>query len=152
MPPFPSRPMITRHRLFAACVAAPVAVAIAVAGSARAADRTVDFNRDVQPILAKHCFTCHGPDENAREAGLRLDTQEGSREDFGGYRPIEPGSADDSELFLRITSDDPGMRMPPADKHPPLSAAEIDTLRRWIESGAEYSQHWSFRRATPPPI
>jgi hypothetical protein len=144
--------MITRHRLFAACVAALTAVAITFAGSTRAADRTVDFNRDVQPILAKHCFTCHGPDENAREAGLRLDTQEGSREDFGGYRPIEPGSADDSEVFLRISSDDPGMRMPPADKHPPLSAAEIDTIRRWIESGAEYRQHWSFRPATLPPI
>lgn len=117
-----------------------------------AAGEVPDFNREVQPILAKHCFACHGPDENAREAGLRLDTQQGSREDFGGYQPIEPGSVETSEVFARITSDDEDLRMPPSDKHPRLSDQEIDTIRRWIQSGGEYTLHWSFRKPTSPSV
>ncbi|MGB7343755.1 MAG: PSD1 and planctomycete cytochrome C domain-containing protein [Pirellulaceae bacterium] len=109
-----------------------------------AASPNVDFNRDVRPILAKHCFTCHGPDEGAREADLRLDTQAGSRDDLGGYAAVKPGSADESELIVRINSEDDDVRMPPADSHPPLSDAEIQTLKKWINEGGEYRTHWSF--------
>lgn len=96
-----------------------------------------DFNRDVRPILAKHCFTCHGPDEGAREADLRLD---------------EPGSSDVSEIMVRITSDDEDLRMPPTESHPPLAAKDIAILRQWIESGAEYRVHWSFKPTASPDV
>lgn len=113
---------------------------------------TPDFNRDVMPILAKHCLACHGPDENTREADLRLDTESGSRVDLGGYQAIEPGVSAESELMVRITTDDQDLRMPPADSHPPLSKTEIDTLRNWIDSGARYEMHWSFRPARKPAL
>jgi hypothetical protein len=105
---------------------------------------SVNFNRDVRPILAKHCFTCHGPDENAREAGLRLDTQAGSREDLGGYAAVKPTAANESEIIIRVTSDDDDLRMPPADSHPPLSDQEIQTLSQWIAAGGDYEAHWAF--------
>ena len=112
----------------------------------------VEFGKDVRPILAKHCFTCHGPDEDARAAGLRLDTAESAREDLGGYRAIVPGDADASELIERVTSDDEFLRMPPAEDHPPLSDAEIETLRGWIDAGAKYETHWAFSRPVNPEI
>ncbi len=112
----------------------------------------VEFGKDVRPILAKHCFTCHGPDEDARAAGLRLDTAESAREDLGGYQAIVPGDADASELIERVTSDDEFLRMPPAEDHPPLSDAEIETLRVWIDSGAKYETHWAFSPPANPEI
>lgn len=112
----------------------------------------VDFGSEVRPILAKHCFTCHGPDEEAREAGLRLDVRDGAVADLGGYRAVVPGDAEESEIFLRVTSDDPDMRMPPGDRHPPLAAREIETLRRWIDDGAAYQRHWAFVPPQTPPV
>ena len=112
----------------------------------------VDFGSEVRPILARHCLTCHGPDEEAREAGLRLDVRDAAVADLGGYRAVEPGDAEESEIFLRVTSDDPDMRMPPADRHPPLTESEIDTLRRWIDDGATYETHWAFVPPRTPPI
>tara|TARA_R110002049_G_scaffold4601_5_gene32416 strand:+ start:592874 stop:596008 length:3135 start_codon:yes stop_codon:yes gene_type:complete len=104
----------------------------------------IHFGRDVRPILAKHCFTCHGPDEGAREADLRLDTEAGATTDLGGYRAVQAGDPDASELFLRVTSDDDDLRMPPADSSAALSESEIETLRKWIESGGRYTEHWAF--------
>jgi hypothetical protein len=94
--------------------------------------------------MAKHCFTCHGPDAEAREADLRLDTAEGATADLGGYQAIKPHQPDQSELIKRITSKDPDDRMPPADSHAPLSDREIELLSEWIARGGEYSTHWSF--------
>ncbi len=105
------------------------------------------FGREVRPILAKHCFTCHGPDGDAREADLRLDIAAEDARDL-----LQPGDADSSEVFARVTSDDESMRMPPADSHPPLSAKEIDILKRWINSGAEYQTHWAFLPPRSPAI
>ena len=107
----------------------------------------VDYRRDVRPILARSCFKCHGPDEDAREADLRLDLQAGSRADLGGYQAIVPGSVDESELIARVTSEDADLRMPPTE---PLSAGEIETLKAWIAGGAEYVQHWAFERPKRP--
>ncbi len=104
----------------------------------------IRFGREVRPILAKHCLTCHGPDSNAREADLRLDTQQGAYADLGGYQAIKPHDIAASALITRIVSDDPDLRMPPADSHPPLSAREIEVLSAWIQSGATYQTHWSF--------
>ena len=112
----------------------------------------VDFGTEVRPILAKHCFTCHGPDEAAREAGLRLDVRDAAVADLGGYRAVMPGDAGESEIFLRVTSEDPDMRMPPGDRHPPLTEREIETLRRWIDDGATYQRHWAFVPPQTPPV
>lgn len=122
--------------------------------SAGAADEpsSVSFGRDVRPILAKHCFTCHGPDPDARQAGLRLDSAETAYEDLGGYAAIAPGDPEASELLRRVTSDDEGMRMPPAESGPPLSDAETETLRRWIAGGAAYERHWSFVPPEKPSV
>ncbi|WP_149498720.1 PSD1 and planctomycete cytochrome C domain-containing protein [Roseiconus lacunae] len=115
-------------------------------------DAPVNFNREVRPILAKHCYACHGPDEETRAADLRLDTESGSRADLGGYRAIEPGDPEESELVLRITSDDDDLRMPPADSHRPLKASEIETIRRWIADGGKYERHWAFVPPTLPKV
>ena len=104
----------------------------------------VRFGRDVRPILAKHCFACHGPDEEAREADLRLDNQQGAITDLGGYQAIAPGDAEASELIARVISEDPDLRMPPADSHPPLAKRDIEILRQWIQAGGEYETHWAF--------
>lgn len=123
------------------------AVAVALSASGGWADE-VRFNRDIRPILSENCFHCHGPDEETRAAGLRLDRPEEARE-FA----ILPGNAADSELIFRVTHEDPSMVMPPPDSERSLSEAQIELLRRWIDQGAGYEMHWSFvppRHAEPP--
>ena len=95
----------------------------------------IDFNRDVRPILSDRCFGCHGPDAaRGRRAGLRLDTEEGSRTELAsGARAIVPGDLDASEAVRRMLSDDPDEVMPPPELKRPLSAEERATLVRWIE-------------------
>lgn len=99
----------------------------------------IQFNRDVRPILSDHCFKCHGPDSASREAGLRLDR----REDAIDYGALVPGDVE-SEMLLRVFSDDEELRMPPLDAHKDLSTAQKELLRRWIAEGAEYEPHWAF--------
>ncbi|PHQ35511.1 PSD1 and planctomycete cytochrome C domain-containing protein [Rhodopirellula bahusiensis] len=112
--------------------------------SVSATDRPLSFNRDIRPILTDRCFACHGLDANTVEAGLRLDVREAAME-FGA---IVPRDAESSEMFLRITSDDDDLVMPPSELHKPLSDAEIDLVRRWINEGAPYEAHWAY---TPLP-
>ena len=107
------------------------------------------FNRDIRPILAKNCFACHGLDDDAREADLRLD----DRAIAIAAEAITPGEPDESELITRIESDDPDTKMPPPDSGHQLTAKEIKLLRQWITQGAKYQKHWSFVppvKATPP--
>ena len=104
----------------------------------------VDYNRDVRPILSAKCFSCHGPDEEKREADLRLDDPQAVVADRGGYRVIHLEQPDSSELLRRITHPDAEKRMPPAQSSPALSESQIAILRRWIEAGAPYAQHWAF--------
>lgn len=103
------------------------------------AQNKVSFNRDVLPILSDRCFLCHGPDEATREADLRFDLEGAVSEEV-----ITPGHPEMSELFRRITSDDPDVRMPPSDSKLSLTQDEIDILGRWIEEGAKWQQHWAF--------
>lgn len=119
---------------------------------AAAADEQVNYTRDVRPILADLCYTCHGPDENARATDLRLDQQESAFSDLGGYRAIVPGDTDVSDLIHRITSDDPDIRMPPVDEQRQLKPEQIDTLVRWIAQGAEWEEHWSLVPPERPPL
>ena len=109
----------------------------------------VDFNFQVRPILSDKCFRCHGPDARERKAGLRFDTREGAfAETESGARAIVPGNLAESELYGRITAKDETERMPTKSLGRTLSAGEIEVLRRWIEQGAEWQTHWSFR----PPV
>lgn len=119
------------------------AVALFVLATTGLADETVDFNRDIRPILATHCFACHGPDEEARKADLRLDQ-------LADAAVFEPGKPDESELIARIEHDDPEQVMPPP-KNGKLNAEEKQKLRDWVAAGARYEIHWSFvppRRST----
>src|SRR5688500_12725145 len=105
----------------------------------------LDFNRQVRPILSAHCFKCHGPDERVREAGLRLDRRESAIAKLESEATaIVPGQPDKSELVRRIFSADEGEVMPPPEANKPLSAAQKETLRRWVAEGAEYAPHWAF--------
>ena len=110
----------------------------------------VDFNRDIRPILANHCFQCHGPDDDARQAELRLDRRDGAVADLGGYPAVVPGDPDNSALVERITSEDSDQRMPPAETDKPLSEQQIQLLTQWVASGASYAQHWSFQTIRRP--
>jgi hypothetical protein len=106
------------------------------------------FNRDIRPILADRCYACHGPDSGARKAELRLDTQAGATE-----WAIVPGDADSSEVISRVASDDPDVRMPPPEaKKPPLTAAQVALLRRWINAGAKYEPHWAYIPPERPKV
>jgi hypothetical protein len=97
------------------------------------------FNRDIRPILAEHCFQCHGPDRLQRKADLRLD----ERDAAVASGAIAPGKPSDSELVKRILSTDANESMPPPGRRP-LTAAQKETLQRWITAGAEYETHWAF--------
>jgi hypothetical protein len=110
----------------------------------------LNFNRDIRPILSGKCFACHGPDSQNRDSDYRLDTSEGAFADLGGYAGIVPGKPEASELVLRITSDDPELRMPPGEHKNPLTQKEIDLLTRWITEGAAFSGHWAFKAVVRP--
>jgi hypothetical protein len=111
---------------------------------ARAAER-IQFNRDIRPILSDNCFACHGIDAKKREAKLRLDTAEGALvAGESGAVPIVAGDLAKSEVWLRIISDDKDEMMPPPKSHKTLTAAQKETIKRWIEQGAPYQKHWAF--------
>lgn len=110
----------------------------------------VEFNRDIRPILSDKCYACHGPDKEAREADLRLDTEEGSQADLDGHQAIVPGNPDKSALILRINSDDEDLVMPPPSSHLSLKNKEKELLRQWIKEGAKWQGHWSFQPISRP--
>src|SRR4051794_39500055 len=122
--------------------------------SAACAEETVDFNRDIRPILSNKCFACHGPDDGKREANLRLDDAKIATSELeSGVTAIVPGEPEASELIHRITSVDVDVRMPPAEFNKPLTSDEVDKLRNWIKQGAHYAVHWSYVKPvrTEPP-
>jgi hypothetical protein len=115
----------------------------------------VDFSREVRPILSKYCFQCHGPDDQARKAGLRLDERESALKKLrGGSHAIVAGRAAESELIARLTTTDETLAMPPAKFGKKPTAREVDILRRWIDQGAGYTKHWALlppvRHPAPP--
>jgi hypothetical protein len=115
----------------------------------------LDFNRDIKPLLSSKCFKCHGADEEAREADLRLDTFQGATANLDGHFAIKPGDSSKSELIARLATTNPDDIMPPAESGKPLKPEEIARLKQWIDSGAKYERHWSFvppKRHQPPPV
>ncbi len=114
---------------------------------------SVDFSRDVRPILSDNCFKCHGPDEEHREADLRLDTEDGAFRDLGeGFFAIVRGDPGKSELVWRINAEDEEDQMPPVDSGLSLSDDEKSVLRQWIAEGASWSGHWSFEPVKRPEL
>ena len=118
----------------------------------------VDFNFHVKPILSDRCFTCHGPDENTRKAGLRFDTKEGLFAALGkekDHYAVIPNDVKNSTLIQRIFSDDPDDVMPTPESNLTLEAHEKEILKKWIEQGAEWKEHWSFlpiKKDAPPSV
>ncbi len=117
-----------------------------LAGNTRAADPPVDFARDVRPILAHHCFGCHGPDEKARKVGLRLDLRDVALQ----KKAIVPHDSAKSKLVSRITDPDEDRVMPPPESKRPLTDRQKQVLKAWVEQGATYAQHWAFTTPKRP--
>lgn len=112
----------------------------------------IEFNRDIRPILSDNCFTCHGPDQNHREADLRLDTEEGLRAKAGETPTIVAGKPEESELFRRLVTDDPDQKMPATGSGKGLSDRQIALVKRWIEQGAPWEGHWAYIPPKRPPV
>ncbi len=112
----------------------------------------VDFNRDIKPILSNHCYACHGPDEEERQAKLRLDTREGAIRTRQDRQAVVPGNPDASGILKHLLSTDPEEVMPPPEKGPPLAPEQVALLRQWIAGGAPYDEHWSYTRIVRPPV
>ncbi len=114
----------------------------------------VDYNFHIRPLLSDRCYACHGPDDNARQAELRLYTEEGALHTplQSGGRAIVPGRPGRSGVMKRITATDPEARMPPAESNLALSNYEIALIERWIDQGAEWKPHWAFTPPEPPLI
>lgn len=126
---------------FILCVLLSTATAIA--------QPAVSYNRDIRPILAKHCWACHGPDQNARQADLRLDSFAAATAVHDDHAAIRAKDSEHSELMARVLSKDEDTVMPPREGGAPLTPAQIELLRKWIDSGAEYEEHWAF---IPPSL
>jgi mono/diheme cytochrome c family protein len=111
------------------------------------AQDSVDFRQDIQPLLASRCYKCHGP--NTSEGGLRLHDRKAAIATLeSGAQAIVPGKPEASALLTRVTSTDESTRMPPEGK--PLTTAQVDLLKRWIASGAEFRNHWAFEPVVRP--
>ncbi len=117
------------------------------------ASHNLDFDRDIRPILSNHCFKCHGPDDQQRQANLRLDQRQTM---FGagdsGLSAIVAGQPEESELLRRVQSADIDLRMPPTDSGPVLTPTQIESLSRWVEDGAKWSDHWAFEPIRQPAL
>lgn len=104
-----------------------------------------DIAAQARTILANNCLDCHGPDSKQRKGDVRLDTFEGATKDLGGYKAIEPGKPEKSEILALILTDDEDDKMPPVKTGKTLSKAEVEVLRQWIKEGADYPKHWAFK-------
>ena len=113
----------------------------------------VDFQRDVRPIISAKCYHCHGPDDAAREAKLRLDIRdEAVKERKGKTFAIKPGDVKNSEVVARISTTNADDIMPPPKTGHPLTKEEIETLKRWVQQGAPYADHWAFSKPVSPDV
>ena len=113
----------------------------------------VDFGRQIRPLLAEKCFSCHGLDAESRETEMRLDTKDGiyAEVDSGGVAVV-PGDAENSVLYARLITEDEGEQMPPVDAEKQMSTEEIELIKRWIDQGAQWQQHWSLITPVRPAI
>ncbi|MBI1247020.1 DUF1549 domain-containing protein [bacterium] len=122
------------------------AVCLLCVGSAAQAEKPLEYNRDIRPILSENCFFCHGPDPEHREADLRLDQEESAKD-----AAIVPGDLDSSEFFQRLIAE-PDERMPPLKSGKKLSPKEIEVLKRWVKEGAAYQLAWAYVPPKESPV
>lgn len=116
------------------------------------AEEPPSFQREIRPLLADRCFSCHGFDAEERQGGLRLDEPASAQKGGDSGQPaIVPGDLEQSSLWQRITSDAPDQQMPPPESHKQLAPEEVELLRRWILAGAGYESHWAFQPVQRPP-
>jgi len=121
---------------------------LVLANASASPPKTVQFNRDVRPLLSDRCYACHGPDKNARKGKLRLDLREEAIK-----KAIVPGDVSQSPLIQHITAKDPDEVMPPPDSgKTPLSGTEVELLKRWIAQGAQWEAHWAFIQPERPSL
>ncbi|MGA0555575.1 PSD1 and planctomycete cytochrome C domain-containing protein [Larkinella sp. VNQ87] len=115
----------------------------------------VSYNFDIRPILSDKCLACHGPDANKREAGLRLDVAESAfkaLEENPTAHALVAGKPEASQAFLRITTQDTSLLMPPPASNLKLSQREIKLIEKWIKQGAKYEKHWAFVAPQKPAL
>lgn len=131
-----------------------VGIVLAIANpAAPQSSSTIDYNRQVRPILSDNCFKCHGPDETHRQGGLRLDVPDASLQPAdSGTAAIVPGKPDQSELVRRVFSTDSDEVMPPPDSDRRLKPEDKELLKTWIAQGARFQNHWSFVPPQRPPL
>ena len=156
-----SRPQATlRLFVLTACLGAVGGIS-GVLGAATPVAETIDFNRDIRPILSENCIRCHGPDADDRKGGerskggLRLDTREGALAVMNGFAAIVPGRPDESELLVRIMTADETEVMPPPESNKKLTSRQKELVKKWIEQGAPYAPHWAYvapKRPTLPEV
>ena len=127
-------------------------LALISAAPVQAAEQPVDYDRQVLPILSDNCYKCHGPDQNARKADLRLDRRDGAFRVKDGRTVIVPGKTGQSELVRRISSRDPQEMMPPPKSNRKLTPAQIDLLKAWVDQGAKWGTHWAFAPLKRPAL
>jgi hypothetical protein len=137
---------LTARSILIATASFPVFALAAV--PSQPAPAPLHYNADIRPILSENCFACHGPDSAARKANLRLDVR-----DFAlGAGAFVPGHPDKSKLIARVLATESSRQMPPLSSHKKLTAAQKETLRRWIAQGAAYEKHWSLTPPTAPAV
>lgn len=141
-----------RNAFLVLCGATVVGTSLGAATDPAHSGPPVNFQRQVRPILSDNCFLCHGPDKGTRMADVRLDIREGAFATRKNGVIIVPGKPEESLLIKRITSDNAGYRMPPPFAHKTLTADQKNTLRRWVEQGAPWTEHWAFIAPLRPPL
>ncbi|WP_244820435.1 PSD1 and planctomycete cytochrome C domain-containing protein [Dyadobacter pollutisoli] len=153
--------MIFKTRFFLAVIGAGIAFSIQSCNQTpgQAAEeklpKEVSYNFDIRPILSDKCLACHGPDANKREAGLRLDVAESAfkaLQENPKAHALVAGKPDLSQAYLRITTQDTSLRMPPPASNLKLSQREIDLIEKWIKQGAKYEKHWAFVAPKKPAL
>ena len=118
-------------------------------------NQKISYNFDIRPILSDKCFSCHGPDANKRQAGLRLDIAQSAYavlKEHPGAHALIPGKPDSSQVYLRISAEDTSMMMPPASSNLRLNPQEIALIKKWIQQGAVYEPHWAFIAPVKPAV
>ncbi len=132
------------------CLVIRPLVALVLVSSACA--ETIDFSKQIRPILSENCFFCHGPDEKKREAGLRLDEEAAAKASNDGSIAVVPGNPEKSALIERIVSTDPDEVMPPPKQHKTISPEQVALLKEWIKQGAKWGKHWSYEKVVRPEV
>ncbi len=117
-----------------------------------AVGEAIDYNRDIRPVLSRNCFSCHGPDDGSRKAGLRLDIRDAVVAERKGVPAVVPGKRNESELYARLLVADKDEIMPPPDSGHELTSEEIELIGKWIDDGVAYDRHWAFVPPVRPKI